>query len=114
MRKGEASASMPYWTRQHALLEQLALGPVGRLGGVGGDRARLLGEGQVGVARSVGRLHGRIARQGSRNAEFLLLPVHIGDGVARRRFDQPAQPDAGAKYKSSIARLIAPRARSER
>ena len=114
MRKAKAAGFHAVLDRQHTLLEQLALGPVRRLGGVGGDGAGLLGEGEIGVARSVGRLHGRIARQGSRNAELLLLPVHIGDGVARRRFDQPAQPDAGAKYKSSIARLIASRARSKR
>ena len=58
--------------RQHALLEQFALPAVRFLGGVWRDRAGLLGEGQVGIAGPIGRLHGQIAGQRRRDAEFLL------------------------------------------
>ena len=88
--------------RQHALLEKLALRAVRRLGGVLRHGAGLLGEGEIAVARSVGRLQRLIAGQRGGNADLLLRPVDVSDRVAGRRFDQAAQPHARAKYKLSI------------
>ena len=98
---------------EDALLEQLALRLVRFLGGVGRDGAGLLGERKIGIAGLVGRLHGAIAGQRSRDAELLLRPVDVGDAVAGRRLDQAAQPDARAENEFRVARLVAARAAPE-
>ena len=80
--------------RQHALLEKFALGAVRRLGGVVRHGAGLFGKGEIAVARQVGGLQSAIAGKRGGNADLLLRPVHIGDRVSGRRFDQAAQPHA--------------------
>ena len=114
MRSARLSASIPYWTAEHALLEQLARRAVRFLGGVRRDGAGLLCEGQIRIAGLVGRLHRVVAGQRGGDSKFLLRPIDVGDAVARRRLDQPAQPDSRAEDELRIARLIAPGARAER
>ena len=98
---------------QRTLLEQLALRAVRVFGGVGRDGASLLGKGEIGITRRVGRLHGRVAGEHSGNAVFLLAPVHIRDAVPGRWLDQVSQPHARAKNVAGIGRLAAAGARSE-
>src|SRR5262245_48295025 len=83
------------------------------LGGVLRDGSGLLGEGEVWVAAPIGRLHKRIAREGCGNAEFLLLPVHIGDRMPWWWLDKPAQPNARPEDEFGIAWLVTAGARPE-
>ena len=84
------------------------------LGGVGRDGASLLGEGEVGIARRVGRLHGGVAGEHSGNSVFLLAPVHIRDTVSGRWLNQVPQPHTRAKNVAGVGRLAAAGARPKR
>ena len=57
--------------RQHALFEQFALRAVRRLGGVLRHGVGLLGEGEIAVARSIGRLQTRDRRTAQRQCRSL-------------------------------------------
>ena len=81
--------------RFHAVLnakgagfEQFPRRAVALFGGVGGNGAGLLGEGEIGITGQIGRLHRPIAGQGRANAEFLLAPINIGQAEAGRWLDQ--------------------------
>jgi hypothetical protein len=60
---------MPYWTASAHCLN------VRRSGGIGGNNAGLFGEGEIGIAGSVGGLHGAVAGERGGDAEFLLSPI---------------------------------------
>src|SRR5262249_1846679 len=96
--------------RQNALLELFALGAVRLLRRVLWNCTGLLSEGKIWVAGPVGRHHRWVAGECPGDAELLLAPINVGDAIARRRLDQPAQPHAGAEDRLTAARLIPPSA----
>ncbi len=92
----------PILNRQSTDFEPIAFDRVGILGGIGGNRAGLFGECQVGITGTVGFHHSLIARKRRRDAEFLLGPIHIGHRVSFRGFDQSPQPNRGAEDKPIV------------
>src|SRR5262249_2811450 len=114
-RSAEPGTALPSHTdRQDALLEQFAFCPVRCLGSVFRNRAGLLGEGQIRIARLVGCLHGSVTRQSGRNSKLLLGPVNVRQTVAGWWLDQPPQPHGRTKNVFRIAWLVAPGATPER
>ena len=93
--------------RENARLELLAYGLMRFFGCIRRDGAGLLCKLKVGIAALIGGKHRRIAAEGRRNSEFLLLPIEIGDPKPRLRLDQPAHPFGRAEDELRVARLIA-------
>ena len=91
---------------QGANLEQTPCRAVGLFRRVRGGRAGLFGESKVGVARAVGFHHCPVARQRRGNAEFLLFPIDVSQGLGGVRADQPAEPGRGAEDESAVAGSI--------
>jgi hypothetical protein len=92
--QGQAVSLHPILDGQNALLEQLALCAMRRLGGVFWYSACLLGKRQIRITGPIGGLHGCIAGQRRRDPKLLLLPVDVRNAMAWRWLDQPAQPNA--------------------
>src|SRR5262245_54461643 len=81
--------------------------------GIGGEIAELFCGSDVNFTALIGGDHRLITGEGGGNAQFLLLPINIGDGVSWRRFNESAQPHAWSKDKSRIARRVSSRPRAE-
>src|SRR5947209_5604711 len=82
--------------------------------GVWRHGAGQLSEGEIEVSACVGFLHAAIAREGGGNGQLLLTPIDIGHGPAGTGLDEGAQPGRGAEDEPAVARLVAPRPRTER
>ena len=93
--------------RQHAGLELIPRGLMAFLGDVLRNGPGLLGEGQVGIPRTIGVHHQGVSGERRRDTELLLGPVHIGQALARIRPDQPPQPRGGPEDEPAIAGLVA-------
>ena len=82
---------------QDASLEEVALLLVRILRGVWWNGPGLFGEGQVGIAGAVGRLHRLVARQRGGNAKFLLFVIQVGNSMTERRLDKSRNQTEGPK-----------------
>ena len=61
----------------------------------------------VHVAAEANAHHLLIAREGSRNPEFLLLPIDVRQAMPRRGFYQPTKPNGRAENELGVAWLVA-------